>query len=138
MSSSEDEDVFALLQVGNLNRRRRFWVHPYLQNCAEQSTFTRELRQYPDKFQKFYGMSKEAFYLLLENTRHSLQKTETNWRKPISAAERLLITLRYVFFFFIKLFYSHHHFLTGCVKNVFFFILTASVVVVNEKPRIRP
>lgn len=67
MSTSEDEDVLALVQVVNIvNRNRRYWVHPmWKRRRNKKGTFEimKELEMYPEKFQSFYRMTKRTFFL---------------------------------------------------------------------------
>ncbi|XP_050313273.1 uncharacterized protein LOC126748227 [Anthonomus grandis grandis] len=97
MSSSEDEDVLALVHLNNI-KRRRYWVHPlWKKKNKKYGSFNvfKELNQYPERFQSFYRMSKDCFTRLLNIIKPKITKKNTNWRNCVSAEERLLITLRY-------------------------------------------
>ncbi|CAH1971907.1 unnamed protein product [Acanthoscelides obtectus] len=96
-SSSDDEDALALLQLINVQRHRRYWVHPVWRMSQEHRYFKmmEKLCEYPDRFPTVYKMSLECFHIVLSKVRHGLQKKHTNWREPICPEERLLITLRY-------------------------------------------
>ncbi|CAH2011589.1 unnamed protein product [Acanthoscelides obtectus] len=97
-SSSDDEDALALLQLINVQRHRRYWVHPVWRMSQEHRYFKmmEKLCEYPDRFPTVYKMSLECFHIVLSKVRHGLQKKHTNWREPICPEERLLITLRYL------------------------------------------
>ncbi|CAH1974862.1 unnamed protein product [Acanthoscelides obtectus] len=108
-SSSDDEDALALLQLINVQRHRRYWVHPVWRMSQEHRYFKmmEKLCEYPDRFPTVYKMSLECFHIVLSKVRHGLQKKHTNWREPICPEERLLITLRLVkhlWHFYILLF----------------------------------
>ena len=69
--SSEEEDLFLLL----LNKyrkkkrtKRRFWVHPYLQNNHDKRLYlaAKEMDECDEKFKSFYRMRKATFSELLE------------------------------------------------------------------------
>lgn len=96
-SSDEDEDALALLQIINLQQRpRRYWIHPVWRG-AEEHRFHKimeTLYEYPDRFRTVYKMSLKCYHIILSKVREGLRKQVTNWRKPISPEERLLITLR--------------------------------------------
>lgn len=90
-------ESFGLLSTPK--RQRRYWVHPYCSNREEMKRFTEfysKIREYPDKFFKYYRMSIQSFDELLFKLRLSLTKQETTFRKPICAEERLTLTLRYL------------------------------------------
>jgi uncharacterized protein (DUF608 family) len=97
ISSSDDGDALALVQLANIEKQRRFCVHPlWLKKGRKCGIFDvmRELNMYPDRFQNFYGMSHQCFYTVLHKLKDSLKKKTTNWRQPICPEERVLITLR--------------------------------------------
>ncbi|KAJ8944583.1 hypothetical protein NQ314_009454 [Rhamnusium bicolor] len=80
-----------------MQNQRRYWVHPlWLKKNKKYGTFnaTKELNLYPERFKSFYRMSKECFNLLLDKVKDAITKKNTNWRVPVNAEERLLITLR--------------------------------------------
>lgn len=100
MSSSDEEDFLAIVNLNNLNRanmqrrcRRRFWVHPFWVAKRDSSAFNifKELNVYPDKFMV---MSQETFQVLVNRVKPFIEKKDTNYRLSVSTEERLLITLR--------------------------------------------
>jgi len=100
MSSSEDDDAIALYWYYQNHKKRktkrRYWVHPYIQNNINCRIFVaaNELIQDDVKFQSFYRMSKESFNLLVEKVGPEIEKQDTHFRRCICVRERLLITLR--------------------------------------------
>lgn len=96
MSSSDEEDVLALVHLANIQRVRRYWVHPVWRSNEEHRFFKimNELLYYPDRFQEVYKMTTNCFNIILSKVKPNLQKRYTNWRTPICPEERLLITLR--------------------------------------------
>ena len=76
--------------------RRTMWVHPYNKERDTKSEFEnmyKDLRKYPEKFFKMYRMYPNQFDHLFETLRPGLEKQKTNYRDPISAETRLVVTL---------------------------------------------
>lgn len=99
MSSSE-EDILTFVNLININqnrpKRKKYWIHPYWKykkSCGAFNLF-KELNMYPDRFQSFYRMKKETFDVLCRKIKPAIVKKDTNFRRSITAEERLLITLR--------------------------------------------
>ena len=87
--------VYFLLTLQYLERD--FWVHPINENRYIKGEFYslyQELRQYPEKFFRWYRMSMEQFDFLLGKLKPGLQKQNNNYRNSICAEERLFVTLR--------------------------------------------
>ncbi|KAJ8937740.1 hypothetical protein NQ318_009150 [Aromia moschata] len=101
MSSSSDEEIAAaylLLKKRRKKTNRRFWVNPFYTINLGYSSYivAQELNHDPVKFHGFYRMSKRTFQTLVEIIKPEISKRDTNYRKAVSAEERLLITLRYL------------------------------------------
>jgi len=78
-------------------REREFWVHPFNKSREENERFKKfylDIRQYPQKFFEYYRMSIQSFDELLENVRPHITKKITPFRNPVSAEERLTLTIR--------------------------------------------
>ncbi|KAH7703898.1 nuclease HARBI1-like protein [Aphelenchoides avenae] len=78
-------------------RKRRFGVHPILRKRKEQGHFYglfKDLRGDPQRFHRFVRMDEARFMKLLGLIKHRLVKRSN--REPLSPAERLLITLRFL------------------------------------------
>lgn len=76
---------------------RRYWVHPINSNREEFGQFDAfydSIRRYPDKFFEYFRMSITSFDELLRKLRPHITKQTTPFRNPISAEQRLTITLR--------------------------------------------
>ncbi|KAG8317452.1 hypothetical protein J6590_026601, partial [Homalodisca vitripennis] len=58
-SDEDDQDMLDVVFVANLQKKRRFWVHPLWLSKRDSGTFVvmRELNLYPQRFQNFYRMS---------------------------------------------------------------------------------
>lgn len=72
-------------------------VHEFNMKRVQHGEFNnlyRQARFYDDKFFEYLRMNKETFDFLLGKVRERLSKTTTNFKEPISAEERLVITLR--------------------------------------------
>ena len=79
-----------------MQNRRTMWVHPFNQQRPRKSEFInlyKDIRQYPDKFFRMYRMYPNQFDYLLDLLRENLEKKTTNYREPVSAECRLVITL---------------------------------------------
>lgn len=95
-SDEDDEDMLDVLYLANLQKQRRFWVHPLWLKKGKTGTFDvmRELNLYPERFQNFYRMSRECFFEVMALIKDDITKKSTNFREPVCPEERLLITLR--------------------------------------------
>ncbi|CAH2001305.1 unnamed protein product [Acanthoscelides obtectus] len=95
-TSSSDDDDFLTWQLSR--RKRRFWVHPYNEDCTIHGNFipSQQLKSDEDKFQLYHRMSQNTYQLLLDLVKPSLTKQNTHYRGCVPAEERLLITIRYL------------------------------------------
>ncbi|CAI6368224.1 unnamed protein product [Macrosiphum euphorbiae] len=78
-------------------RDREFWIHPFNKSREEKARFINfyaDIRQYPLKFFEYYRMSITSFDELLEQVRPHITKKVTTFRYPVSAEERLTLTIR--------------------------------------------
>lgn len=78
-------------------KRKRCAVHELNQDRAIYGEFHhlyKGLRRNPERFFEFLRMSVETFDYILGRVKHRLKKKVTNFKKPISPAERLYVTLR--------------------------------------------
>lgn len=78
-------------------KEREFWVHPFNKSREDNERFKKfylDIRQYPQKFFEYYRMSIQSFDELLENVRPYITKQITQFRNPVSAEERLTLTIR--------------------------------------------
>ena len=100
--SSKDRRIF-LLENSFLRRRlltkkkKRIGVHEMNKKRSVLGEFRHiyeELRLDRERFFKFLRMSIETFDFLLSKVQFKLTKQVTNFKKPISAAERLYVTRR--------------------------------------------
>ena len=87
----------ALEALDNAQSHRAYWVDPY--NEDRESTkrfqcFYDKIRAHPKKFFGYFRMSVTSFDELLALIRPNITKQWTVFRNPISAEERLTITLR--------------------------------------------
>jgi len=82
MSSSEDDDFIALYSYyrNRKNKKRRYWIHPYIQKNVDCHIFVavNKLMQDNVKFQSFYHMSKECFNILVEKVGQAIEKNKTH------------------------------------------------------------
>ena len=106
MDSSDDSDFelafFAYWRQTNIDKCmkrcvRRSWIHDTLktrQSLGEYHRLVQELRLDSARFKKYFRMSPSVFDELLSMIGPLISKTNTNFRRPIDAGERLAITLR--------------------------------------------
>jgi hypothetical protein len=76
---------------------RKHWVHPINDDRETSGRFIKfynDIRLYPEKFFNYYRMSIKTFDELLQKVRGHISKRSTHWQNPLSAKERLTITLR--------------------------------------------
>ncbi|XP_022163932.1 uncharacterized protein LOC111029281 [Myzus persicae] len=76
---------------------RKYWVYPINSNresSGQFDSFYENIRCYPDKFLEYYRMSITTFDELLEKICPYITKQTTPFRNPITAEQRLTITLR--------------------------------------------
>ncbi|XP_057302741.1 uncharacterized protein LOC130636907 [Hydractinia symbiolongicarpus] len=107
----EQEDVILILtlslavkvktsQCKKKKQRKRFWVRPWLldrQTKGACNSILSELRlQDTEHFRYYLRMNTETFVELLEKVRPYITKQTTSCRKPISAEEKLSVTLRFL------------------------------------------
>ncbi|CAN7945782.1 unnamed protein product, partial [Ixodes pacificus] len=80
-------------------RRRRWWVRPFLLDREEHGQACRlaaELRAHDEEyFRNYIRMPPSTFDTLLD-VRDKIRKTNTNWRKAITPEQRLIVTLRFL------------------------------------------
>ena len=89
--------IFMLWQMQNVTRE--FWVHPINTECEKKANFYMlypDLRHYHKRFFKTYRVSVERFDKLLELVGPWIAKKYTNFRTPIPAEQRLLVTITYM------------------------------------------
>ena len=82
-----------------------YWVHPINQSCQHFGKFNplyKDLRKYPDRFPTSYRMSTEQFDYILAQIEHLTYKPNTNWQHSISAEEKLVICIRYLYLLSFK------------------------------------
>jgi len=80
-------------------QERRFWIHEVISRrgeLGEHYRLVQELRHDPERFRRYFRMSTSQFDMLLDMIGPKIEKLDTNWRRSISPAERLAITLRSV------------------------------------------
>ena len=90
-------NVAAYLLTHDDQYQRDYWVHPIDEERhlkGEYFTLYPELREYPEKFLRWFRMSTEQFDFLLQELTPSLQKQNNNYRASVCPEERLVVTLR--------------------------------------------
>ena len=87
-------------KVENEDTGRRFWVRKIFQERKKYGLYhilTDELRLFDKEyFFRFVRMTPQRFEHLLSLVGTHLQRTTTKMREPISPAERLVLTLRFL------------------------------------------
>ncbi|GFQ92241.1 uncharacterized protein TNCT_444241 [Trichonephila clavata] len=78
-------------------KKNRLWIHKINRKRPEFGIFHHlhpNLRKDEKKFYSFFRMSEELFSILLDLVGQEISKWDTNYRKSITAEERLSICLR--------------------------------------------
>ena len=78
------------------NISKLYWVHPLNDDRAERGEFYilyKDLHEYPDRFFDMYRMKPQQFDYLLNLVRTELTRRGCNYRQPLTAEERLVVTL---------------------------------------------
>ena len=78
------------------------------QTRGEFASFMEERTKDPSAFYGAYRMSSARFDEILEVVGPQLERQHTNFRKPISPAERLAITIRFVVILLLLLLFFIH------------------------------
>lgn len=79
--------------------RSREWVNEVCKSRQKHGEYHHlfpVLKRHPVRFFQYTRMSVVTFEYVLQKIRDVIEKQDTNWRRPIGAAERLVVTLRYV------------------------------------------
>ena len=87
--------VFLFMLMEEVNRD--YWVHPINLLCKQKGEFYNlypDLRHFRKKFIGMYRMDVEKFEELLQKVSPLISKQSTYMREPISAEQKLVITLR--------------------------------------------
>jgi len=83
----------------NVQKKRRYWVHPILCRKQQQGDWhnliCEMILQDDETYFNYMRMTPNMFEYLLSKVGPSITKMETNMRKPIPAAARLAMTIRY-------------------------------------------
>lgn len=91
--------IIALLCEDDAPPKRSCWVDDINLTREKEGMFAKlncELRSNPRKFRNYLRMDANNFDYLVSCVSPLIQKSETNFRKSISPAERLAVTLRYL------------------------------------------
>ena len=75
----------------------RYWVHHINKKRSKHGEFAsmfKQLVKYPERFHSYFRMTKEQFYALLNLIKSKIQPRICKFRKPISAIEKLVVTLK--------------------------------------------
>ena len=85
------------LEERNKPKRRRVWVHEIMRRRSELGEFhhlLQELRLDDGRFKRYFRLTGAMFDDLLARVGARISRQDTNYRRSISAAERLSICLR--------------------------------------------
>ena len=90
--------LFTLWQMCQVERN--IWVHPLNQKRSRKGKFYilyKAQRKFPERFFENYRMSVQQFDYLLGLISPLIEGKSCNFRTPISAKQKLVLTLRYIF-----------------------------------------
>jgi hypothetical protein len=99
-NKEEDWDLVTILGFllsEDVPAKRRFAVHPINHRRAELGlyvTLVEELQDFEEKFYTFFRITRNQFAVVLDYVRPIIEKSVTNFKIPISPAERLSVCLR--------------------------------------------
>ena len=83
-----------------VRKRRRCWVHPYLQRREEKGYYNNLMKELaaenPQLYRNFTRIPEELFDEIVERVTPHIKKKLTFWRRPIEPGLRVAITLRYL------------------------------------------
>lgn len=81
-------------------RQRKFWIRSWIERRQEQGAYANLVHELknedPNMYKRYFRMDPDNFQHILAMIRYKITKQETNMRKPVSPAERLAVTLRYL------------------------------------------
>ena len=78
-------------------KKKRVGIHPINRRrliYGEYHHLYTDLRKSPDKFFDYLRMSVNTYDFILSKINHRIRKKISNFKKPISPAERLYVTIR--------------------------------------------
>lgn len=96
-SSSSEDELLILWSLSASRRKRKYWVRPVNKDREQDGEFHRLFSKWvndEDIFYNSFRMTIDCFNELYDKIKHDLVKQDTNWRKAISAKERLAVCLR--------------------------------------------
>ena len=92
--------VLALLQKEEEEKKRRLWSRRWLLRRRRESVAFRLLKELreedPSTLRQWLRLDRELYEDLLTQVTPLIEKQDTNMRKAVTAAERLILTLRYL------------------------------------------
>jgi hypothetical protein len=80
-------------------RRHRWWIKPIIRQRHNEGTTHVLLSKTPSDgfyYEDYFRMSKENFNFLLTKISTRIEKPDTHFRRPISPADKLSVTLRFL------------------------------------------
>ncbi|XP_067215723.1 uncharacterized protein [Linepithema humile] len=87
-------------KIKDVKNKRKYWVHPILELKQQQGDWhnlvSEMILQDDETYFNYMRMTPSMFEYLLSKVGPIITKMETNWRKPIPAAARLSMTIRYL------------------------------------------
>lgn len=101
-SSSSDEDFFVFSAVLSAEEeekksKKSCWIHEINRKREELGEFHHlfdDLKRDKKKFFKYFRMSEEKFYELLNLVKDSITRQNTKFRRAVTVEERLAVCLR--------------------------------------------
>ena len=94
MEEKEEDELLLLILTLN-NKRQRKWVYEMNLARAKYGEYLMQmLEDDEEKFQQYFRLSPAQFNKTLALIEQNIKKQDTNYRKSITAEERLAITLR--------------------------------------------
>jgi hypothetical protein len=93
--------VCLYLRRRRAKKNKRLWVHSVNTTRKVHGEFhhlVQELRLDDARFYQYFRMNRGTFDILLQRVESRITKKTTNYREPVSPAQRLAVTLRWACF----------------------------------------
>jgi len=91
------ENICAILTADTVTVRRKLWVHDINMKRKEKGEFhnlIKELEEHPNRYEKYFRMTKDEFNFLHDLIRGDIKTRNTQFREAITTEEKLAVCLR--------------------------------------------
>ncbi|XP_045126554.1 uncharacterized protein LOC123513458 [Portunus trituberculatus] len=92
--------ILAICLMRERDEQPRVWTRPWLSRRRQESVYFRLVRELsledPGALREWIRLDRTQFHHVLQLVTPLIEKQSTNMRQPVSAGERLMLTLRYL------------------------------------------